>query len=439
LVVNEPVVGRRPTGSVSPAELDGGIVADLSGRIARFATSSNNTVLVSGAGSLWTNSSSLYLGRFGSSNQLSILDGGKVVDTVGMIGYYASSSSNTVLVSGAGSLWSNRTLYVGAYGSSNLLSILNGGVVANGGGYIGRYASSSNNTVLVSGAGSLWTNSALYVGYSGSFHRLSIADSGSVRATNVIMGVGESTGNAINVSGGSLLVTNASANGWMEVRRGTLTLNSGTITTDSLIATNGAASVVSFNGGLLQSGGTTISNGVPFTVGDSTSAATLDLLGGTHIFADGLMISTNSSLIGNGGIFGGVTNFNIIAPGHSVGAIDITGGLTLMDTSELDMEIAGTGSNDQLDISGLLKAGGWLNVTFINSYTGNVGDTFGLLNFGSLDGAFSQTNLPALGSGLSWNTSKLYTQGEIFIVPEPGAWALTLAGAGALWLRRRRR
>ena len=259
-------------------------------------------------------------------------------------------------------------------------------------------------------------------------------------APNIFLGFNStSSGNVLNVSGGNLYATNATSSGAVDVRRGTLTLNSGTVVVNQLYLTNNASSVMTFSAGLLQSGGSTVSNGVTFAVGDGVQSATLDLLGGTHRFASGLSISTNGNLIGNASIIGSVTNFGTIAPGHSVGTINITGGLTLTNTSELDFEIAGPSTNDHLDISGLLVASGALKVTLTNGYTGSIGDTFDLFSFGSISGMFSQTNLPTLGGGLQWETSQLYTLGDISVtgVSEPGIAALLALGLAALGARRR--
>ncbi|MCX6908154.1 MAG: hypothetical protein NTY01_08935 [Verrucomicrobia bacterium] len=219
---------------------------------------------------------------------------------------------------------------------------------------------------------------------------------------------------------------------------GTLTLNSGTLTTSQLLSTN-AGSVVTFSAGLLRSGGTTVSNSTAFVVGDGVQSATLDLLGDTHSFADGLMLSTNSSLIGSGSIIAGsATNFGVIAPGHSAGTLSFSGDLTLKDSSVLNMELGGTNSSayDQVFVGGILRIGGLLNVTLTNGYTGSIGDTFDLFSFGSVTGTFSQTNLPTLAAGMEWNTSKLYTLGDIQILPEPGASALLALGLAALGARR---
>ncbi|MCF7728869.1 MAG: autotransporter domain-containing protein [Chthoniobacterales bacterium] len=146
---------------------------------------------------------SLAVGYNHSGASMVISDGGLVSDYYGVIGYTNSSLSNSVLVTGSGSLWSNSgDLYVGLDGSGNSMVITNGGVVQNANGYIGYSSNSSNNTVLVTGSGSLWSNSgAVYVGTNGSSNNtLTIADKGKVIAPGgIYIGTNNSTNNALNI------------------------------------------------------------------------------------------------------------------------------------------------------------------------------------------------------------------------------------------------
>ncbi len=146
---------------------------------------------------------SLAVGYNHSGASMVISDGGLVSDYYGVIGYTNSSSNNSVLVTGNGSLWSNSgDLYVGLDGSSNSMVITNGGVVQNANGYIGYSSNSSHNTVLVTGNGSLWSNSgAVYVGTNGSSNNtLTIANSGKVTAPGgIYIGTNNSTNNVLNI------------------------------------------------------------------------------------------------------------------------------------------------------------------------------------------------------------------------------------------------
>jgi hypothetical protein len=116
----------------------------------------------------------------------------------------------------------------------------------------------------------------------------------------------------VAITAGTIFVTNASTSASVSVVNGTLTLNGGTITTDSLWLTNSTGGVV-FNGGVLSSRNTTVANGAAFVVGNGITAATLYLNGGTHTFANGLTISPNATLAGCGTIIGPISNFGTIA------------------------------------------------------------------------------------------------------------------------------
>ena len=164
---------------------------------------SNNLAVITGSGSVWSNSDDLYVGYSGSSNQLIITKGGAVYNNVGIIGYNPSGSNNTVVVARPGSVWNNSgTLYVGAssaepvdhrqqrlgqrrrrdrgfrprqqqqhgagrrqrlgleqyvrclcryYGEGNQLIITNGGMVYDYNGFLGVNSGSDNNKALVTG------------------------------------------------------------------------------------------------------------------------------------------------------------------------------------------------------------------------------------------------------------------------------------------------
>ena len=176
---------------------------------------------------------------------------------------------------------------------------------------LGYEASSSNNTAVITGVGSAWYSQTYFdVGSSGSSNLLNIAG-GTVTATNFVIGYGSSASNNILiVSGGSLFVTDTLANAAMVVSRAggtnTFLLAGGAVTVNSLVATNGAKSVVAFSAGTLTSGGTFVTNNQLFAVGNGYSAATFQLNGGVHNFANNLEITNNATLTGCGTINGNV-------------------------------------------------------------------------------------------------------------------------------------
>ena len=124
----------------------------------------------------------------------------------------------------------------------------------------------------------------------------------------------------------------------------------------------------------------------------------------------------------------------------------MNGNGTFANGSTALFQLGGTtvGQFDKLSLSGTLAAGGTLDVDLINGFTPTAGNSFDLLDFTTATGTFA-LSLPALGGGLSWNTSQLLTTGTISVaaaiaaVPEPAGAALALLGGGALIARARRR
>ena len=96
------------------------------------------------------------MGNFGAGNNLTIVSSGLVVNATGSIGNNGGANNNSVLVSGSGTVWRQRPLDVGDYGAGNSLTISNGAHVVNGEGDIGyNWSGAINNSVLVTGSGSV--------------------------------------------------------------------------------------------------------------------------------------------------------------------------------------------------------------------------------------------------------------------------------------------
>ena len=139
---------------------------------------------------------------------------------------------------------------------------------------------------------------------------------------------------------------------------------------------------------------------------------------------------------GAGSTTGNVEYQGAYSPGNSPDIVSVQN-VTFTPTSTLIMELAASGSNDELDISGNVALNGTLNVLYLNGYTPAAGDSFELFD-GSTSGTFGQINLPALGSGLSWDTSNLYSTGtlDVVAVPEPATAVLAAAVVIAVGLGR---
>jgi T5SS/PEP-CTERM-associated repeat protein/uncharacterized repeat protein (TIGR03803 family) len=456
---------------------NGGTVYNGIGYIGYNSSSSSNTVLVSGTGSIWTNTSDLEVGYNGAGNGLIISNGGAVYNGYGNIGLNSTTSSNNlVLVSGNGSVWNNRNeVNVGVSGAGNELIISNGGGVYDVNGLLGYNASGSNNLVLVSGNGSVWNNrGTLWVGNDSTGNSLAVSNQGTVFGNGIYVGVlpgsqGTLTlaGGSITASyilsvgfqgtgtvwmtGGSLLATNLGlavgdnpGTGQMTISNGTvqasslkvgiwpgaigtmtiaggsvttlsdfevgyyagsigtvwmtggqlmatdlmqvgpggtgqMTLSNGTVTAGELVLTNGTNSAFTFDGGLLNSGGTFVTNNQVFVVGDGSDAATFQLNGGVHSFANNLEITSNAFLTGCGTIEGNVT----VDPGGTVLA-NCGGTLTFSDV------VTNNGTMQAVNGSVLQAYGPVVNNGFIIATNGTAQFLGGLVNNGCV---FTQADL----------------------------------------------
>src|SRR5436190_2265356 len=140
-----------------------------SGTIGLNGSANSNSVRLTSTDTRWFMGLDLTVGSNGSMNHLVISNGARVENNFGAVGISPLSSNNDALVTGAGSLWSNRNdFYVGYVGHGNSLIVSNGGTLANNSGVLGIDALSSNNLATITGAGSLWSNRAsLFVGFSG--------------------------------------------------------------------------------------------------------------------------------------------------------------------------------------------------------------------------------------------------------------------------------
>ena len=130
------------------------------------------------------------------------------------------------------------------------------------------------------------------------------------------------------------------------------------------------------------------------------------------------------------------------APGNS--PADVVLGNTQL-ASVLTMELAGTtpaSGHDRITFTGtlVLDAGAVLAVQLLYGFAPRMGDLFDLFEFSQApQGSFQALNLPALADGLRWDTSALYTAGDLQVaaVPEPSVALLLAVGLVALKLRRR--
>jgi len=190
---------------------------------------------------------------------------------------------------------------------------------------------------------------------------------------------------------------------------------------------------MNLSGGLTDVyGNVTITEGASVIV---TSGAVATFYDDVKHNGDEIRTSANSTTTFFGTVSGigsftgiGTVNFEgIYSPGNSPGVVSHEGDVRLGSASTLVMELGGMQVGvdyDNLVIGGDLYAAGVLYVELLNNYRPQLGDTFDLLDFGSLSGDFDAIHLPTLYHGLFFDTTTLLTTGSISVVPEPASIAM---------------
>jgi probable HAF family extracellular repeat protein len=151
---------------------------------------------------------------------------------------------------------------------------------------------------------------------------------------------------------------------------------------------------------------------------------------GTKFYEGGLAIGGSPGL----GIDGGDVNFGA----GNVFIVDI-GGTTSCTADCGTNDALRNGSFDKYVVGGHLSLGGTLKLASWNGFVAQTGQTFDLLDWGSVDGRFDSIDTSGLllADGLQLDTSRLAVDGSFSVVavPEAGTWAMLLAGLAVLTRR----
>jgi len=245
------------------------------------------------------------------------------------------------------------------------------------------------------------------------------------------------------VESGLDVVTNFSNGGVFTIIAGqTLSWNGGANTTTGRLTVTGAANVSDFAsvGRLTIQGGGTLSNsGTPLVLGGG-SQTTINP-SGTLTTAPFTSIELNGGLLVNNGTISGITDVNygslakgtgtydvvnvhqggMFAPGNSPGIVNAAevhfdSAPVNSGAPTLQIELAGIAPGieyDQLHVAGQLSLGGTLAVSLVNNFTPTAGNSFDILDWGTLSGTFATVQLPTQNGRIVWDTSHLYDSGAL--------------------------
>ena len=164
------------------------------------------------------------------------------------------------------------------------------------------------------------------------------------------------------------------------------------------------------SGANTYTGGTIVQNG-KLLVENVTGSAT----------GPGTVVVKNGAILGGHGHIDGavvVQPGGIFSPGASPGTLSVDS-LTLEPDAILAIEIGGTTPGtqyDQVDVSGQLALDGKLQISLLGGYTPHVGDTFHILQSGSLSGSFAAVESPNLGASMAVIASGLSKGGSLTVI-----------------------
>ncbi|MCF7848391.1 MAG: PEP-CTERM sorting domain-containing protein [Kiritimatiellales bacterium] len=432
-------VGLNTAGNMLVVRNSGIIAHDSSIIVGDALSASNNTMRIADPGSKCGLTYDLVVGLQGMGNSLIITNGGMLLSDGATIGTF--SGGNSALVSGSGSVWSNSAsaIRVGAVGSGNSLAVQGGGLLATGEMYLGEGPGSDANRAEVQGAGSTLNvyDGGLFVGHVGKNNTLEILDGGrGVSLFGVIGEYASSSNNTVTVAGAGSVWHNT----------GTLQVGAVDNAGNTLAVTNGGTvsatgvTVNSNNSVHVQAGGSLLLNG-DF---NASQGGTFDLSGGTLAVTgqlSGLSVLSAGSRLETPDVLGDLTVLGTFAPGKSPADSLLNGELNLASNAVLEMEIGGLilGTEyDRLTVTGEAKLDGTLSVLLLNGFAPSYGDTFDLFNWdGGTSNTFAGMALPTLSGGLDWDASNLYSDGSLSVIPEPATMSLLgLSSLGLFWMRR---
>ncbi len=339
-----------------------GGVLNSGGLYAGWYPGTQGAFAVDGAGSTLSSSGYLVLGG-GGKGVLSVANGGTVnIGQNGVLGSFAGSTG-TATVTGAGSSWSNAgDLYVG-YGGIGTLAIANGGTVSNKIGLIGQDTGASGS-VLVDGAGSKWINSgSLVIGNSGT-GTLTLSDGG-IASTGGVALLADQAGSTGTLNIGGAAGSAAKAAGTLNA--GTLEFGQGSGTLNF----NHTDSGYTFAASMLGTGTINHLAGTSNLTGNSNGYFGAINVGGGKLAVNGQLgngqftIGSGATLGGNGLIGSLVAQSGaVIAPGNSIGTLNVAGNGSFAAGSTYQVELDSTGQADRINFGGAasIANGALLNV-----------------------------------------------------------------------------
>ena len=478
-VNNELYIGNENAGASGTYTLSGAGALSVANEVVVGREGGTGTLNVDGGTITTTGNGNMYIGRRDGTGTLNQTAG--VISVIKEFGVGTRDDNKigtgTYNLSG-GSLAATNNIFIGKeLGASGTMTMTGGtmstsdklqighnqatGVLTQSGGIVNvqnevsignENSGSSVGTYTLSGSAELNVGNEVLVGRDNATGTFNL-DGGTVTTKKIEGGTGNAT---VNFNGGILKARESQAA--FITNLDVANVQAGGITIDSNGFDLGISQTLSGTGGLTKAGAGRL------TLSASNAYAGTTTVTAGSLFIDGtqasgaVQVDAGATLGGSGAIGGAVTMFGVLSPGNSPGVLSVAA-LVLGGSSTSIFEIDGTTRSTQYDGLNITGSsgptyGGALSLVFGNGSAFGNTDVFNLFDFtGAAAGDFSSVTSTGFYSG-TWSVSSgewslqsggqtlTFSQsaGDLVIVPEPTALALTGIGiAAAAWARRWRR
>ena len=424
-------IGYQGAGTLQAIGSTGTTVTVTGNTVLGTQTGATGSAVVNGNGTRVDTTGLLIVGNIGSGTLAA--DAATLSAASAIVGNNAGSSGNSVtLKNGASLSLGAGDLYVGN-GADGTVTLESGSSVTAGNVYVAWQAGTTGVLNIGAGAGALNAPQISFNGGAGTVnfqHGLagytyngSIAGAGAVNAvtgTTVFTAAHTYTGPTTVAAGATLQIGNGGSTGALDSNvavQGTLVFNRSNAMTYAR-ALSGSGNAVKQGPGLL----TLTANSVTFSGTTSVQAGGLRvgaMAGGPGLLAGPVALAAGTTLSGFGYV-GSISGSGSIAPGSSVGTLNVTGAANLgAATYEAEIDPLGN-TSDLLTVAGTaILAGGTLQVTSLGG-TPVAGQSFTLLTAGAINGQFATVNFAQSYPGLTASVQYTGTAVRVVYAAAPG-------------------
>ena len=331
------------------------------------ANATGHSALITGVGTTYRMAGGANIGYQGGPGSIVVSNGAQVFNSaIAYVGYGSAANGSSALVTGTGSVWSNSSTFsigVGANTNSSM-TVRDGAIVHSGNGTeVGANTNSVGASLTIDGA--TWNQNAqvFRAGYRGSENRVLITNGGVLNLSNNVLNVGEGQSDAIGSHSNVMTVTGPNSS----INQAALPSASGNNfgfrgRDNSFVISNGATAVMggtTASNGMNQIGWDTNSSGNSLVVTDAGS-----FFGGRGDLEIGVRGSSNFASVLNGGL---ITNGTVrIGASNSANAnYLLVDGVGSVFSNRISVTVGnGTNTGNRLTVTngGVLHAGGSLDV-----------------------------------------------------------------------------